>query len=44
MKLMRPPARPRHNPLLAVKLDNPKYTAWRAFLNGASVSLDFHEN
>ena len=32
MQLIRPPVRPKHNPLLTVKLDNPKYEMWRTFL------------
>src|SRR5690606_18574429 len=32
MKLMRTPAKPRHHPLLAYKLSNPRYASWRSFL------------
>ena len=34
MKLIRTPIRPRQNPLLSVKMDNPKYEIWRTFLTG----------
>ena len=41
MKLIRTPTRPRQNPLLKVKLDNPKYEIWRTFLGGGnSLVLD----
>ena len=40
MKLIRKPVRPRQNPVLSVKLDNPKYEIWRTFLSGSSMSLD----
>lgn len=40
MKLIRKPERPRQNPILSVKLDNPKYEIWRTFLSGSSMSLD----
>lgn len=41
MKLIRNPTRPRHNPLLRVKLDNPKYEIWRTFLGGgSSLAID----
>ncbi len=32
MQLMRPPSKPRHNPMLAMKMQNPKYASWRTFL------------
>lgn len=40
MKLMSKPAMPRDNPLLAVKLGNPKYESWRTFLPTSSASPD----
>ena len=40
MSLVRVPAKPKHNPLLSVKLNNPKYECWRNFLNGASLAMD----
>lgn len=41
MKLIRKPTRPRQNPLLAIKLDNPKYEMWRTFLGGGnSMAID----
>lgn len=36
MRLLRPPARPSHNPLLALKLSNPKYASWKTFLPNAN--------
>lgn len=36
MKLIQKPIRPRQNPLMTVKLDNPKYEIWRTFLKGSS--------
>lgn len=38
MKLMRPPKKPRNNPMFADKLTNPKYETWRAFVSQASTS------
>jgi 5-methylcytosine-specific restriction endonuclease McrA len=35
MKLVRHPARPQRNPLLMLKLSNPKYASWRTWLEGA---------
>lgn len=40
MKLIRKPVRPQQNPLLDIKMDNPKYESWRTFLKGASMSLN----
>ncbi|MEQ8787063.1 MAG: HNH endonuclease [Pirellulaceae bacterium] len=34
MRLLRKPARPKNNPLLASKLGNPKYASWRTFIGG----------
>lgn len=34
MKLVRHPAKPKRNPMLALKLDNPKYESWRTWLEG----------
>jgi len=36
MRLIRTPVRPRQNPLLSVKMDNPKYASWRTFLPASS--------
>lgn len=38
MKLLSEPKKPRFNPLLARKLDNPKYECWRSFLKAAGYS------
>ena len=35
MKLVRRPSKPKRNPLLALKLENPKYEVWRVWLDGA---------
>lgn len=35
MKLIKKPVRPRHNPLITVRLNNPKYEMWRTFLGNA---------
>ena len=40
MTLIRKPVRPRQNPLLTVKLDNPKYYVWKTFLKGSSMPHD----
>ncbi len=40
MKLLRQPKKPRFNPLLARKLDNPKYECWRSFLKGSGYLVD----
>jgi 5-methylcytosine-specific restriction endonuclease McrA len=40
MKLLRQPRRPRHNPVLAHKMNNPKYKTWRTFLGRASWSVE----
>jgi 5-methylcytosine-specific restriction endonuclease McrA len=34
MNLIKKPVRPRHNPLVTVRLNNPKYEMWRTFLGG----------
>ncbi len=36
MRLIVPPAEPKINPILAMKLNNPKYQSWRSFLPAAS--------
>jgi 5-methylcytosine-specific restriction endonuclease McrA len=41
MKLMRAPAQPSHNPLLTVKLGNPKYESWKSFLPKGNLLVDF---
>jgi 5-methylcytosine-specific restriction endonuclease McrA len=35
MRLKRMPVRPRRSPLLAVKLENPKYEMWKTWVDGA---------
>lgn len=39
MKLARRPTKPSRNPLLMVKLDNPKYASWRTWLDGVSWDI-----
>ena len=40
MHLMAEPRRPNHNPLMATKLNNPRYESWRAFLPKVAAALD----
>ena len=40
LKLIREPRRPRQNPFLKVKLDNPKYEVWKTFIGGGASSLE----
>jgi 5-methylcytosine-specific restriction endonuclease McrA len=40
MHLLAPPKRPKHSPLLAHKLKNPKYESWKSFLSGATWAVD----
>lgn len=40
MRLIRPPIRPKHSPLLAVKMGNPKYESWKTFVTNAYWSVD----
>lgn len=40
MHLMVPPAEPRTNPLLTVKLSNPKYECWKSFLTTSSSVVE----
>jgi 5-methylcytosine-specific restriction endonuclease McrA len=35
MKLVTKPVRPRYNPLLVLKLENPKYSSWRTWVSDA---------
>jgi 5-methylcytosine-specific restriction endonuclease McrA len=39
MKLVRRPAKPNRNPLLILKLSNPKYESWRTWLDGVYWEL-----
>ena len=39
MKLVRHPVKPKRNPLLALKLDNPRYESWRTWLDGVSWDI-----
>jgi 5-methylcytosine-specific restriction endonuclease McrA len=40
LKLVRPPIKPKRSPLLAVKLDNPKYQSWKTFVDNAYWTVD----
>jgi len=40
MHLIREPKQPKHSPMLAMKLGNPKYASWKQFLNSAYWSVD----
>ena len=40
LRLLQKPGKPKQNPLLSVKLDNPKYEVWRSFLGGAAMSME----
>lgn len=40
MTLLSEPRRPTHNPLLSMKLNNPKYASWRSFLPNGNWTVD----
>ena len=40
LKLIRKPVRPQQNPLLKVKLDNPKYEIWKTFIKMGTSALE----
>lgn len=40
MKLIKPAVKPKRSPMLSIKLGNPKYESWKAFLNDAYWSVD----
>jgi 5-methylcytosine-specific restriction endonuclease McrA len=39
MRLLRQPQKPRHSPLMKMKLDNPKYAVWRNFFQHATSEM-----
>lgn len=39
MKIIRRPVRPQQNPVLLLKLSNPKYEVWKTWLNGSHWNL-----
>jgi len=43
LKLIRTPTRPKHNPLLLLKLSSPKYQSWRVWLNGVQWDIGAKE-
>ena len=40
MKLHRKPAKPKHSPLLAMRLGNPKYESWKTYLNTSQWAVE----
>jgi len=40
MELRRRPARPAHNPMLKIKMGNPRYHVWQPFLSQAGCAID----
>lgn len=40
MDLQTEPSKPKHNPMLTMKLDNPKYESWKTFLPKGSWLMD----
>lgn len=40
MKLVKPPAQPKRNPMISVRLGQPKYQSWKAFLDEAYWSVE----
>ena len=40
MKLIRTPRKPRHSPLLSMKLGQPKYESWRNFIQTAETPVE----
>jgi 5-methylcytosine-specific restriction endonuclease McrA len=43
MKLIRSPIRPKRNPLLLLKLNNPKYESWRTWMDGVCWDIGARE-
>ena len=41
MRLVRRPVRPKQNPILILKLGNPKYESWRTWLDGVHWDLGY---
>jgi 5-methylcytosine-specific restriction endonuclease McrA len=40
MKLIREPVKPKHSPLLTMKLGNPRYESWKTFISEAYWNVD----
>lgn len=40
LELIRPPVRPKRNPLITLRLGNEKYESWKTFLDGAYWSVE----
>ncbi len=43
MRLVRKPVRPKRNPILSLRLGNPKYQSWKAFLNEAYWTVELRD-
>lgn len=42
VRLIRPPVKPRHNPVLSVKLSDKRYSSWKQFLDQAYWDVELH--
>ena len=43
MKLIQKPIKPRFSPLLTMKMENPKYKVWQAFVQSSKSSVDVED-
>ena len=43
MRLVKKPVRPKRNPILSLRLGNPKYHSWKAFLNEAYWTVELRD-
>ena len=43
MRLIRRPLRPKRNPIITLRLGNPKYHSWKAFLNEAYWTVELRD-
>ncbi len=43
MRLVKKPVRPKRNPMLSLRLGNPKYHSWKAFLNEAYWTVELRD-
>ncbi len=43
MRLIRRPLRPKRNPIISLRLGNPKYHSWKAFLNEAYWTVELRD-
>ena len=44
VKLIRPPAKPKRNPAISIRLGSPKYESWKAFLDEAYWTVELSED